>query len=175
MTKPFWLAKGVWLKSLALVQFQWQRSFWLRTRVGAAGGLSRYTPLGAGVMPTYYEAMYAGAGPEEDEGMVIGGAGTGVPEAQTTPQSSETQQSAMGAGRGSGKGRGDDGQLGGSHRASNVESYDMWSEKRSGWSSSQDQNSEDRWSTGSQWERSSNENWSRHSDQAWRNYYVRDW
>ena len=125
-------------------------------------------------MPTYYEAMYAGAGPEEDDGMVMGGAGAGVPDTQTTPQSSETPPSAMGSGRGSGKGRGESIQLGGSHRASNVERYDMWSEQSSGWSSGHDQNSEDRWSTGSQWERSSNENWSRHSDRAWRNYYVRD-
>ena len=109
------------------------------------------TPLGAGVMPTYYEAMYAGfeAGPEEDKGMLMGGNGAGVPNTQETPQSSEPPQSAMGSGRGRGKGRGDGSQLGGSHRASNVERYDMRSDNSSGWSSSQDPDSEDWWAIGS--------------------------
>ena len=127
-------------------------------------------------MPRYFEAMYAyaaadGEGEQDDERR---DAGAGVPEERDTPPSSEKTRSAMGSGRGSGKGRGVERQLEGSHRASNVERYEIWSEKSAGWSSGQDPEGEDWWSNSSQWDMSSNENWSRHSDLAWKNYYVRD-
>lgn len=136
-----------------------------------------------GAMPTYYEAMCAGAGgagDETEDAEVMNTPGRGTMSGGQDGDGSRGAWSADTLGTGRGKGRGDSSRSGDARRCENWNEDDQggaqYFQLTSG-SSGGEQSGTD-WESGSSsswWGGHCNENWTWSHRSSWPNYYASNW